>query len=209
MRPDYSVYLVTDRPLCGGRALMEVVAQAVQGGVTMVQLREKHADTREFVELAQALLRVVRPVGVPLLINDRIDVAMAVGADGVHVGQRDMPYADARRMLGSEAIIGLSVESLEQAREAEQWDVDYFGVSPVFATGTKTDTGDPWGLEGLRCLRRASTKPLVGIGGLGPSNAEDVLRAGADGIAVVSAICGACDPVAAAAELRRAVSAAS
>ncbi len=205
MSPDYSVYLVTDRPLCCGRDLVEIVGLAVQGGASMVQLREKQAGTRDFVAIAHALLDIVRPAGVPLLINDRIDVALAVGADGVHVGQSDMPYEDARCLLGPEAIIGLSVETMEQAKEAESWDVDYFGVSPVFASTTKTDTGEPWGLEGLRRLREQSAKPLVGIGSLGPANAADVIRAGADGVAVVSAICSAEKPDRAAAELCRVV----
>lgn len=200
--PDYGVYLVTDRGLCLGRPLEDVVRQAVSGGVSVVQLREKNADTREFVELARALGRELGRHGVPLLINDRIDVALASGADGVHVGQSDMPYPEARRLMGPDAIIGLSVETMAQVREAEGWDVDYLGVSPIFSTSTKTDTGAPWGLEGLRRLREATRHKLVGIGALNAANAAEVVQAGADGIAVVSAICSADSPAEAASLLR-------
>lgn len=206
--PDYGVYLVTDRGLCLGRPLEDVVREAVSGGVTVVQLREKHSDTREFVELARSLKKELERHDVPLLINDRIDVALACGADGVHVGQSDMPYPEARRLMGPKAIIGLSVETMEHVREAEAWDVDYLGVSPIFTTSTKTDTGKPWGLDGLRRLRAATRHRLVGIGALNADNAVDVVRAGADGIAVVSAICSSPSPADAAAELLRKVSAA-
>jgi len=202
MQPDYSVYLVTDRTLCVSGTLEDVVARAVQGGVTMVQLREKQLCTREFVELGRALRALLAPRGVPLLVNDRVDVALACGADGVHIGQSDIRYADARRLMGAGAVIGVSVESVEQAAEAERCGADYMGVSPVFATPTKTDTSAPWGLEGLRGLRRRFSLPLVAIGGIGPDNAAEVFEAGADGIAVVSAICASPDPQQAAATLR-------
>lgn len=202
---DYGVYLVTDRNLCLGRPLMDVVLEAVSGGAGIVQLREKDADTREFVELACAMKAELEGRDVPLLINDRIDVALACGADGVHIGQSDMPYELARRMLGPDAIIGLSVETMEQVHEAEALDVDYLGVSPIFATGTKTDTGRPWGLDGLKEIRSRSRHPLVGIGALGVHNAAEAIRAGADGVAVVSALCSAPSPHEAAKELARAV----
>lgn len=202
---DYSVYLVTDRTLCGGRDLLDVVAEAVQGGITLVQLREKHAAAREFVELARALKAILRPAGVPLLINDRIDVALAAEADGIHVGQSDMPYGLARRLMGPQAVIGLSVETMDQVHEAEKTDVDYLAASPIFVSGTKTDTGEPWGLKGLSEVRAATTKPLVGIGAIGPENATSVVRAGADGVAVVSAICAAESPKDAARNLLRVV----
>jgi thiamine-phosphate pyrophosphorylase len=205
---DGSVYLVTDRGLARGRPLEQVVEAAVRGGVTAVQLREKEATTREYVALARRLLEVLRPVGVPLLIDDRVDVALAAGADGVHVGQSDMRYEDARRLLGPGALIGLTVEDDGQAREADSLDADYLGVSPIFATPTKTDTGPPWGLDGLRRLRSASSHRLIAIGGVHPGNATEVVRAGADGVAVVSAICAADDPEQAARSLLRAVRAA-
>jgi thiamine-phosphate pyrophosphorylase len=202
-RVDPGLYLVTDRTLAGARPVEEVVRRALRGGVSMVQLREKELDTREFVTLARRLRAELAPAGVPLIINDRLDVALASGADGVHIGQRDMFCGDARRILGPDSIIGLSVETPEQAEEAERLDCDYLGVSPIFPTPTKTDVASSWGIEGLRNLRRRSRKVLVAIGGITSTNAAQVLGAGADAIAVVSAICGAEDPEAAARELAR------
>lgn len=182
------LYLVTERGMLRGRDLTDVVMQAVEGGVTMVQLREKDISTREFIELAQALKSVLMRTRVPLIINDRVDVALAVDADGVHIGQSDMPYDIARRMLGSDKIIGLSVENFAEIEEANRLDVDYIGVSPVFATPTKTDTAMPFGLDGLREAVRRSLHPSVAIGGINISNFRSVLSTGTNGIAVVSAI---------------------
>jgi thiamine-phosphate pyrophosphorylase len=195
------LYFVTDRGLCGEKSLAEVVLQAVRGGAACVQLREKNVSTDFFVEEASRIKALIAPYGVPLIINDRIDVALAVGADGVHVGQEDMPYGIARRLMGPKAIIGLSVETWEDVEQAQGLDCDYLGVSPVFATPTKTNTKEPWGLEGLAKIRAVSRHPLVGIGGLNAGNTEAVVMAGADGIAVVSAICASPDPYAAAREL--------
>jgi thiamine-phosphate pyrophosphorylase len=202
---DYSLYLVTDRGLCGDTGVVETVLQAVAGGVRVVQLREKTLDTRRFIETATQLRKELAPLGVPLLINDRVDVALASGADGVHIGQSDMPYEQARAILGPQAIIGLSVETQEQVTEAKRLDVDYLGISPVFATTTKKDAAPPWGLEGVRRIRLVTNHILVGIGGIGADNAADVLMAGADGVAVVSAICGTSSPRAAAEALCRAI----
>lgn len=202
MRPEQlRLYLVTDRGLSLGRDIEWIVSEAVRGGVTMVQLREKDIDTRDFIALARRLRGVLAPAGVPLIINDRVDVALAVDADGVHIGQSDMPYADARRLLGPDKIIGLSVETLDQLREANSLDVDYIAVSPVYSTPTKTDTAPPFGLEGLLEAVRLSRHPGVAIGGMNTVTAPAVLATGIDGIAVVSAICSATDPCAAAAEL--------
>ncbi|MRR16190.1 MAG: thiamine phosphate synthase [Deltaproteobacteria bacterium] len=188
------IYLVTDRGLCRGRSLFDVVLQAVQGGAISVQLREKELSTRDFVEEALAIRKMLIPYGVPLIINDRVDVALASNADGVHIGQEDMPYATARRLMGKKAIIGLSVETWEDVEMSEKLDVDYIGVSPVFATPTKTDTKEPWGLAGLRKIKAISRHPLVAIGGINAGNARAVVEAGADCLAVVSAICSADDP---------------
>ena len=196
------LYLVTDRPLSLGRDLAWIVEEAVAGGVTIVQLREKDIDTREFVALGLRLKEILTPLGVPLIINDRVDVALAVDADGVHIGQSDMPYDIARRLLGPEKIIGLSVETQAQVLEANKLDVNYIAVSPVYSTATKTDTALPFGLEGLRQAVAASGHPVVAIGGMNAATAPDVFAAGVDGIAVVSAICSAPDPRAAAAALR-------
>lgn len=203
MRPrlDYSLYLVTDRPACRGRDLVEVVAAAVRGGVSLVQLREKDCETREFLALARRVKALLDPLGVPLIINDRLDVALACGAAGVHVGQKDMHPADVRRLAGPDLVLGLSVNTLDEAREAEGLDLDYLGAGPVFPTATKADAGPAWGLDGLAGLRRFTARTLVGIGGIGAANAREVARAGADGLAVVSAVCSAPDPEAAACEI--------
>jgi thiamine-phosphate pyrophosphorylase len=195
------LYLVTDRGLCGPKDLVDVILKALQGGVACVQLREKEVSTRFFVEEAQKIKALMAPFKAPLIINDRIDVALAVGADGVHIGQADMPYAVARKLMGKRAIIGLSVETWEDVESAQALDVDYLGVSPVFETPTKTDTRGSWGLEGLSKIKAYSRHPLVAIGGLNTSNAADAVRAGADCLAVVSAICSAFDPLEAAREL--------
>ena len=203
-RFDWTLYLVTDRRLAGGRPLPGLVAAAVRGGVTAVQLREKECATREFIGLARALKALLEPLGVPLIVNDRVDIALAAGADGVHLGQSDMDCRDARRVLGPSAVIGLSVENLDQAAAAPP-EADYLGVSPVFSTPTKTDTAPEWGISGLVALRRATRRPLVAIGGIDCGNAAQVIGGGADGIAVVSAICAAPDPELAARALRRAI----
>lgn len=199
---DFSLYLVTDRNLSLGGSTADIVRAAVAGGATCVQLREKACGTREFLAEARAVRDVLAGTDVPLVINDRVDVALAVGADGVHLGQKDMPLADARRLTGRSMFIGISAECVEDAVRAEREGADYVGVSPVFATPTKTDTARPLGLDGIAAIRAAVSLPLVGIGGIGPANAADVLRAGCDGIAVVSAIVSAADPQRAAAELR-------
>lgn len=191
------IYLVTDRGLCGNRPLPDVVLRAVYGGAAYVQLREKELSTRDFVEEAIIIRKLLAPYRVPLIINDRIDVALASGADGIHIGQEDMPYATARKIMGEKAVIGLSVETWADVEQCEKLDVDYIGVSPVFATPTKTDTKDPWGLDGLRKIRAFSRHPLVAIGGINESNARAIVEAGAGCLAVVSAICAAVDPEAA------------
>jgi thiamine-phosphate pyrophosphorylase len=134
---DLSLYLVTDRPLSGGRDMAWIVREAAAGGVTMVQLREKECSTAEFIALARQLKTALLPLGIPLIINDRVDVALAVDADGVHIGQSDMPYETARALLGKEKIIGLSVETMEEVIAANALDVDYIGISPVYATPTE------------------------------------------------------------------------
>lgn len=202
------LYLVTDRSLCGKKPLEEVVLQAVRGGAAYVQLREKDISTRLFVDEAARIKILLEPYKIPLIINDRIDVALACGADGVHIGQDDMPYAIARSILGRKAIIGLSVETWEDVEESRKLDVDYIGVSPVFATPTKTDTRGAWGLDGLRKIRAFSRHPLVAIGGINESNTGDVVAAGADCIAVVSAVCAASEPETAARKINDIITAA-
>lgn len=203
-REDLKLYLVTDRGLLHkSHSLEEMVLEAVAGGVTMVQLREKNICTREFVELGMRLKSALAGSGVPLIVNDRVDVALAIDADGVHIGQSDMPYEIARKLLGDNKIIGLSVESLEQLEQANQLDVDYVGISPVFSTPTKIDTAPAFGIEGLRKAVSLSEHPTVAIGGINTFTAPDVLSCGVDGIAVVSAIVASPEPRSAACGLRQ------
>jgi thiamine-phosphate pyrophosphorylase len=203
LNPDaLRLYLVTDQSLMRGRPLADVVAASVQGGVTCVQLREKTLGTREFLAQALLLKKLLAPWRVPLVINDCIDIALACGADGVHLGQSDLPVAEARKLLPPEVFIGWSVESMDEVLQSAALPVDYLGVSPVFATPTKTDTAPAWGLDGLARVRAATRLLLVAIGGIHAGNAREVLRAGADGLAVVSALCAADDPQAAAAIIR-------
>lgn len=206
VRKELALYLVTDRDLSLGRSLEKIVTEAVAGGVTMVQLREKEASTGEFIALAQALKPLLNDAGVPLIINDRVDVALAVDADGVHIGQSDMPYEIARKLLGPDKIIGLSVENLDDLLKANELDVDYVGISPVFSTNTKTDTAAPFGVDGLKEAVRLSIHPTVAIGGMNKTTAAAVMQTGCDGIAVVSAISSAANPSEAAAELKGIVS---
>ena len=200
-RDKLRLYLVTDSLLAGDRDVVDIVMEAVKGGVTMVQLREKNLDTRSFIRRASLLNSLLLPHGVPLVINDRVDVALATDAAGVHVGQLDMPCEMVRRLLGPGKIIGLSVESHKDVSEANSLDIDYIAVSPVFATDTKTDTASPFGLDGLSLAVRSSVHPVVGIGGMNVSTASDVMRTGAAGIAVVSAIMSAESPAAAASQM--------
>jgi thiamine-phosphate pyrophosphorylase len=194
------LYLVTDRGLCGDKT-DEVIVKAVRGGARYVQLREKNCSARFFVEEARRIKNLLKPLSIPLIINDRVDVAMAAEADGVHLGQDDMPYFLARKLMGPKAIIGLSVETWEDVERAQEQEVNYLGVSPIFPTPTKADTKGEWGLEGLAKIRAYSRHPLVAIGGLNETNAAAAVEAGSDCIAVVSALCAASDPFEAARRL--------
>jgi len=208
---DYSLYLVTDRSLSRERSTLEIVKSGVAGGVTCVQLREKNCSTRKFIKEALSVKEFLKEAlsvkeflktsNIPLIINDRVDVAQAVQADGVHLGQTDMPFAMAKVILKDSMIIGISVESLEDAIRAEKDGADYIGISPIFSTPTKSDTAPPLGLEGLKEISKAVSLPKVAIGGLNRKNAGEVILNGADGIAVVSAIVSADDPRKAAEEL--------
>ena len=194
---DYSVYLVTDRELARGRTTLEIAAAAIRGGVSCIQLREKTCSTREFIDEALAIRSLLARHEIPLIINDRVDVALAVKADGIHLGQKDMPCSMARQLIPESMIVGISVESLDDAIVAQKDGADYLGVSPIYSTPTKTDTAQPLGLEGLRSIRSEVDLPLVGLGGLNADTAEAVIHNGADGVAVVSAIVAADDPEAA------------
>ena len=206
MRPrnfDLGVYLVTDRTCCGARSVDEVVSAAIDGGVTLVQLRDKNIDARPMLALGRRLLELLRPAGIGLIVNDRIDVALALDAEGVHIGQQDMPYAEARRQLGPKKIIGVSVGSEAEARQAAGWDVDYVGVGPVYPTATKPDAGMALGADEAARLARISGHRAVAIGGIDVTNAAALYAAGLEGVAVISAICAAPDPGAATRSLVR------
>lgn len=193
--------LVTDRDLSRGRPTLDIVGAAVRGGATMVQLREKNATTRAFLEEARALKEFLAPFGVPLAINDRLDIALAVGADILHVGQSDMHVDDVRRIAGDRLAVGLSITCEADMLRADARAADYLGVGPVYAQQTKPDATPPLGIEGFRALMQHATKPVVAIGGLNAGNSAPVLAAGAAGLAVVSAIVAADDVEKAAMEL--------
>ncbi len=198
---DLGLYLVLGPDVTRGRPVRDVVLAAVAGGATAVQLRQKEGRTRDFVDEARTLLPELRARGIPLIVNDRVDVAMAVGADGVHVGQEDMEPRDVRRLVGDTMIVGLSITSVEEARFADPAIVDYAGVGPIFATPSKADAAPPMGLDGTREACRLLRMPAVAIGGINAANAGGVIAAGVDGVSVISAICGADDPERAAGEL--------
>jgi thiamine-phosphate pyrophosphorylase len=205
---DWLLYLATDAQLAGDRPLVDVVAAAICGGARVVQYRDKTASTRTMVARAGALAELCRRMRAVFLVNDRVDVALAVDADGVHVGQEDMPVALARKLLGPNKLLGVSVHSAVEIQRAEQEGADHVSLSPVFATPTKPDHQTPLGLEGVRALAAVSRLPVVAIGGIQLHNAAQVIAAGARGICVVSAIIAAPDPEQAARTLRRAVEAA-
>lgn len=210
MRPtlDLRVYLVTDTHLCATRGVPAVVAAAVGGGATAVQVRDPQASGRQLYELALSVRDQLAGTGVPLVVDDRLDVALAVRAHGVHLGQSDLPARAARAVAGSDLVIGWSVDGLGQIHDAcrlPPGTVDYLGVGPVYDTATKPDAGPGIGLSGLRSACAATDLPCVAIGGIDETNAASVMGSGVAGIAVVSAICGAADPDAATWRIRQVV----
>lgn len=196
------LYLVTGEIGDNVQKWKEIVEKAVCGGVTMVQLRDKKCSHQTMIKAAKIILPFLKARGVPLLINDRVDIACIVKADGVHLGQSDAKVTDARALLGNDALIGLSVESFDQARTAMYESINYIAASPVFHTSTKSDCHTPWNLEGLRELCVLSKFPVFGIGGINAFNAFEVLKTGAIGVAVVSSIFNASCPETAAREIR-------
>ncbi|MHB8155781.1 MAG: thiamine phosphate synthase [Desulfocucumaceae bacterium] len=202
MAVDYRLYLVTDRAILGKTSLKKAVEEAIEGGVTVVQLREKELSTRKFYETALEVRQVTDYYRVPLFINDRVDIALAVDADGVHLGQQDMDLEVARRILGHNKLIGISVENLEQALLAEKQQADYIGVGAVFYTDSKNDINKPIELEGLSRICREIKIPKVAIGGICALNIQGVMLAGASGAAVISAILGQKDIRGAASKLK-------
>ena len=209
MEADLRLYALVDPAVAGGRTLADLAA-AIAGSATLVQLRDKHGSTRALMQEARALIGVLAPLDIPLLINDRIDVALAAEADGVHIGQDDMSPADARLLLGRTAIIGLSVKTVEQAQNAPLDLLDYVAIGGVYDTTSKDTTAAPIGLSGLRAIvqvvrAREPRFPICAIAGINESNAAEVIEAGADGVAVISALSLAADPGKAARGLRNVV----
>lgn len=200
-RFDLSLYLVLDPGLCARVGMVETARRAVAGGATMVQLRDKEATTDRMVETGRVLKSALGGTGAKLIVNDDVEAALAIGADGVHIGQSDRSAAEARTLLGRDAIVGVSVETPELAKRVDPAVIDYVGAGPVFATPTKPDHKPPVGFDGLAALVAAVSVPAVAIGGLKAGHAADVFASGAKGFAVVSAICGQPDPEAAARQL--------
>lgn len=201
MNFDYTLYLVTDRQLMSCDSLTEAVEQAILGGCTMIQLREKELPSLEFYNQAVAVKQVTDKYHIPLIINDRIDIAMAVQATGVHIGQHDLPAAAVRKVIGENMLLGVSASSIAEAIQAQQDGADYLGVGAMFPTGTKTDA-DSVSMEELQKIRTAVSLPIVVIGGINKGNAGRFKPMGIDGLAVVSAIIAQSDIKAAAAELK-------
>ena len=195
---DYSLYVVTDEGLSFGRSHQEIAKQAVLGGATIIQLRDKERDALDLFHIAQDICAITRPAGALCIINDRLDIALGAGADGLHLGQGDLPVAVARRLAPSPFIIGASVGSVLQAKLAEQDGADYVALSPVFSTGSKSDAGSGHGISMLREIVHAVTIPVIGIGGITLSNLSELFDAGACGVAVISAVVSAPDIEAAA-----------
>ncbi|GGH06605.1 thiamine-phosphate synthase [Alsobacter metallidurans] len=200
---DLSLYFVTDPVLVQPRGLLATVAAAVRGGATLVQLRDKTSDDQQFAADADALLGLLRPLRVPLIVNDRVVIAKAVGADGVHIGQNDGDPRRVRDIIGPDMILGLSAGTEAEFAAVPEGVVDYLGVGPIRGTGTKPDHDPPIGVDGLARLLPLHPLPKVAIGGVGPANTHALIATGVDGIAVVSAICSADDPEAATRDLVR------
>lgn len=191
---DFSLYLVTDSRLIGKKNLLSVVEPALKGGVKVVQYREKGKESREMYEMALELKKLCSRYKVPLIINDRVDIALAVDADGLHLGQLDIPVSEARKLLGPDKIIGMTVHNEAQAKAANSFEIDYIMVAPVFRTNTKLDTRGLLGYDGLNAVLKVRQKPLVAAGGISLKNIGDLLDLGVDGVVVVNPIMTSDDP---------------
>lgn len=202
---DLSVYVITDTRLSRERSIADIVVAAIAGGATCIQLREKDLPTRELYNKAKILRELTQRQGITFIVNDRLDIAMAVEADGVHLGQDDLPASTGRRILPPQMILGITARNLPQALQFERDGASYLGVGAVYGTETKDNTGTPIGLQGLAEIARGVRIPVVGIGGINAQRAGEVIRAGASGVAVVSAIVAAADVAAATQEIARAV----
>jgi thiamine-phosphate pyrophosphorylase len=199
---DFDLYVITDEGIAGGRSHAAIARSAVLGGAGIIQLRDKSMSCTELAVVGREIARITRKAGAVFIVNDRLDVAIACGADGVHLGQDDMLISTARQLAPPGFILGVSVGTVEEAAAAERDGADYIALSPVFSTASKDDAGPGHGLDSLREIRRAVTLPIVAIGGISRQNVQDVIAAGADGIAVISAVVASHDITAAARELR-------
>ena len=198
---DWRLCFIADSEAAAGRDILQLIGRAVEGGATIIQLRGKRSTGREFLDIGMKAVQFLRPKGVPLIINDRVDISLACEADGVHLGQDDMPLPYARKILGKKRIIGISASTVEEAKAAEKGGADYIGVGPIFQTISKINIGPPLGLEGLRKIRERVKIPILAIGGISAANAADVISTGGDGVAVISAITAVADPKKAATEI--------
>ena len=187
---DYSLYLVTDRDILGNRDLCKAVEDSIKGGATIVQLREKFISDDEFLKIARELQKVTKKYNIPLIINDNVKIAKEIDAEGVHIGQSDESLEEARKELGKDKIIGVSVGTVEEAIKAEKGGATYLGIGTVFFTGSKKDINEPLGFEKLEEIRKSVNIPSVAIGGIHLDNVKDVMKTGVDGVAVISEILG-------------------
>jgi len=185
---NYDLYIITDQKISHGKSHLEVAEAALAGGATVIQFRDKEMKDSEAVVACRGIYKLTKKKGVFFIVNDRVEIAKAVDAEGVHLGQEDMSFSSARKILGKEKIIGISVETVEQALKAAEGGVDYLGVGPIYPTTTKPDAGSALGISRLKEIKNSVNIPIVAIGGINENNLEEVLRAGADGVAVISAV---------------------
>ena len=190
---NYDLYIITDQRISHGKSHLEVAEAALAGGATVIQFRDKEMKDSEAVVACREIYKLTKKKGVSFIVNDRVEIAKAVDADGVHLGQEDMSFSSARKILGKEKIIGISVETVEQALKAVEGGADYLGVGPIYPTASKPDAGKVLGIARLKEIRESVNIPIVAIGGINENNLEEVLRAGADGVAVISAVVSASD----------------
>jgi len=195
--------VITDEVLSGGRSHIDIAQAALKGGAGVIQLRDKQASSRKLYDCAVKIHQLTTAAGATFIVNDRLDIALASGAEGLHIGQEDIPAPIARKLLGSDKILGVSARTLEEAVQAEREGADYIGLGPIFeARGSKSDAGEPVGLELIRVVHNSVKIPLIAIGGINLTNAAEVISAGAAGVAVISAVVGARDVAAAVSSFR-------
>lgn len=190
---NYDLYIITDQRISHGKSHLEVAESALAGGATVIQFRDKEMKDSEAVVACREIYKLTKKKGVSFIVNDRVEIAKAVDADGVHLGQEDMSFSSARKILGKEKIIGISVETVEQALKAVEGGADYLGVGPIYPTATKPDAGKALGIARLKEIRESVNIPIVAIGGINENNLEEVLKARVDGVAVISAVVSASD----------------